>query len=465
MPQQAHEITVMEKLVSLCKRRGFLFPSSEIYGGLGAVYDYGPLGVELKNNVKRLWWKTFVQERPDMMGIDSAILMHPRVWEASGHLASFSDPLVDCKKCRKRFRADHIVPAEPLSPHVFKEKQVEHHPTACPLCGGELTLARPFNLMFKTFLGPIEDDASVAYLRPETAAGMFVDFKQIMDSMHPKLPFGVAQIGKAFRNEITTENFIFRTREFEIMEFEYFATPESAPAKFDEWLAVMKRFGEALGLKREKFHDNEKTGADLAHYSSRTIDLEYAFPFGVKELWAIANRTDYDLQQHAKASGEKLMYRDPETAHEFTPHVIEPTFGLDRTILAVLAEAYEEVPARSGSEETKKKHDVETVLHLPKALAPIAVAVLPLSKKEALQKEARSIAHDLRKHWMIQYDETGAIGKRYRRQDEIGTPFCVTVDFETAEDKKVTVRDRDTMKQERVVTTELIPYLRERFTL
>lgn len=453
----------MEKLVSLCKRRGFLFPSSEIYGGLGSVYDYGPLGVELKNNVKRLWWKTFVQERPDMMGIDSAILMHPKVWEASGHLASFSDPLIDCKKCRKRFRADHLVPAEPLSPHVFKEKQVEHHPTSCPLCGGELTPARPFNLMFKTFMGPVEDDASVAYLRPETAAGMFVDFKQVMDAMHPKLPFGIAQIGKAFRNEITTENFIFRMREFEIMELEYFATPESAPAKFDEWLLAMKRFAAALGLKPEKFHDNEKTGADLAHYSSRTIDLEYAFPFGVKELWAIANRTDYDLQQHAKASGKNLMYRDPETGKEFTPHVIEPTFGLDRTVLAVLAEAYEEVPVRSGSEETKKKHDAETVLHLPKALAPIAVAVLPLSKKEALQKEARSIAHDLRTHWMIQYDETGAIGKRYRRQDEIGTPFCVTVDFETAEDKKVTVRDRDTMRQERIAIADLASYLKEKF--
>ncbi len=451
---------IMEKLVSLCKRRGFLFPSSEIYGGLGAVYDYGPLGVELKNNVKQLWWKTFVQERSDMMGIDSAILMHPKVWEASGHLKSFSDPLIDCKKCRKRFRADHLVPAESLSPHIFKEKQVDHRPNRCPECGGELTEARPFNLMFKTFMGPIEDEASVAYLRPETAAGMFVNFKQVMDAMHPKLPFGIAQIGKVFRNEITTENFIFRTREFEIMEFEYFATPESAPAKFDEWLLVMKRFGEALGLKAEKFHDNEKIGADLAHYSSRTIDLEYQFPFGVKELWAIANRTDYDLQQHEKASGQKLQYRDPETGKEFTPHVIEPTFGLDRTVLAVLAEAYEEVAVRSGSEDTKKKHDTETILHLPKALAPIKVAVLPLSKKEALQTEARSISADLRKHWMVQYDETGAIGKRYRRQDEIGTPFCVTVDFETAQDKKVTVRDRDTMKQERIAIAELVPYLK-----
>ncbi|MBI4281849.1 glycine--tRNA ligase [Candidatus Uhrbacteria bacterium] len=456
-------MTTMDKLVSLCKRRGFLFPSSEIYGGLGAVYDYGPLGVELKNNIKKLWWKTFVQERDDMVGIDSSILMHPNVWEASGHLKSFSDPLIDCKKCHKRFRADHLVPAEPLVPHVFKEKHVDHRPNACPECGGELTVARPFNLMFKTFLGPVEDATSVAYLRPETAAGMFVNFKQVLDSMHCRLPFGIAQIGKAFRNEITTENFIFRTREFEIMEFEYFCAPDDAPKKFDELLIAMKNFATVLGLHKEKFQDNDKKGKDLAHYSSRTIDLEYAFPFGVKELWGIANRTDYDLTQHEKASGQKLQYRDPVSGKEFTPHVVEPTFGLDRTMLAVLAEAYEEVPVRSGSEETKKKHDAEVVLHLPVALSPIKVAVLPLSKKETLQSEAQAIATTLRKQWMVQYDETGAIGKRYRRQDEIGTPFCVTVDFETATDKKVTVRDRDTMAQERVAIAELVFYLKEKF--
>lgn len=433
--------TTMENLESLAKRRGFIFQSSEIYGGMANSWDYGPLGIELKNNIKQLWWKTFVQERTDMVGLDAAIIMNPKVWEASGHIAGFSDPLVDCKKCKRRFREDHLEDA-----------------SVCPDCGGELTDSKQFNLMFKTSVGPVDGEGSVAYLRPETAQGIFADFKNILETSRKKLPFGVAQIGKAFRNEITTGNFLFRVREFEQMEIEYFIREEEWEQHFEHWLEQMKKWVAMIGLKDEDvvYHDIEKE--ELAHYSKRTIDVEFKYPFGLKELYGLAYRTDYDLKKHIEHSGKDLTYRDPETNEKIVPHVIEPSLGVDRTFLAVMLSAYEEIEGGRGDDSKQEK---EVVLRLPKILAPIKAAILPLSKKPELQKVSEEITAQLQKHWMVQYDETGSIGKRYRRQDEIGTPYCITVDFDTLEDKAVTVRDRDTMEQERVQIDELVEYLQK----
>jgi glycyl-tRNA synthetase len=430
----------MEKLTALAKSRGFVFPGSEIYGGMANSWDYGPLGVELKNNVKQLWWKTFVQQRLDMVGIDAALVMNPKVWEASGHVATFSDPLVECKQCHERFRADQIDLA-----------------AACPNCGNKGTFTEPasFNLMLKTFIGPKEDLSAVAYFRPETAQAMFVDFPQVLNASRKRVPFGIAQIGKAFRNEITPGNFIFRTREFEQMEIEYFIHPSDWEKQFEYWLGEMKKWIAACGIPAEHVHDLEVPAEERAHYSKRTVDIEFDFPFGKKELYGIAYRTDFDLTNHAKASGKDILYTDPVTNEKYVPHVVEPTFGVDRTVLAVMVSAYheEEAPTGEGGVETR------VVMRFPKALAPIKVAVLPLSKKDELSVPARELAQRLAKNWRVEYDETQSIGKRYRRQDEVGTPYCVTFDFESLNDQAVTVRDRDTMAQERVKLDELDAYL------
>ena len=425
----------MEKLVTLCKTRGFVFPGSDIYGGLANSWDYGPLGVELKNNIKQAWWKKFVTSRLDMVGIDAALLMNPKVWEASGHLATFTDPLVECKKCHERYRADQI---------DLKK--------ACQKCGNKDTFTEPssFNLMLKTWLGPKEDATATVYFRPETAQAMFVDFPLVLTSTRKRIPFGIAQIGKAFRNEITPGNFIFRQREFEQMEIELFIHPSDWEVQFEKWLALMHEWIAECGLASASVHNLEVPKDELAHYSKRTVDIEYDFPFGRKELYGIAYRTDFDLTNHEKASGKDMKYTDPVSGEKYVPHVVEPTFGVDRTFLAVLHAAYA---------EEEVEGEVRTVLRFPKHLAPIKVAVLPLSKKDELASVAEPLAEQLAKRWRTEYDETQSIGKRYRRQDEIGTPFCVTVDFETLEDKAVTVRDRDTMKQERVPLAELENYL------
>jgi glycyl-tRNA synthetase len=413
----------MEKLVSLCRRRGFIFPSSEIYGGLSSCWDYGPLGVELKRNIKDAWWRAMVQQRDDMAGLDSSILMHPQVWQASGHVEGFSDPLVECKGCHRRWRSDELGGDK------------------CPECGGELTEPRLFNLMFKTFIGPVEDEASVVYLRPETAQGMFVNFENILNTTRKRLPFGIAQIGKSFRNEVTTGNFIFRSREFEQMEIEFFVRPGTDQQWFDYWVEERLNWYAGLGIKRENLklrpHDKE----ELAHYARACSDINYLFPMGWAELEGIANRGDFDLVQHAKSSGKGLSYYDEEAKEHIVPYIIEPSAGVDRTFLAILCDAYDEDEA-----EGEKR----VLLHLHPALAPIKAAVLPLSRKEPLASFAKEIYTDLRKQWMVQYDDAQSIGRRYRRQDEIGTPFCVTVDFESLEDKQVTIRERDSLRQIRV---------------
>lgn len=428
----------MEKLVALAKQRGFVYPGSEMYGGMANSWDYGPLGVELKNNVKALWWKMFVQERLDMVGIDAALVMNPRVWEASGHLATFSDPLVECKECHERYRSDKIDLTKP-----------------CAKCGKKETFTEPssFNLMMKTWIGPKEDSANIAYFRPETAQAIFVDFPQVLISSRKRVPFGIAQIGRAFRNEITPGNFTFRTREFDQMEIEYFVHPSQWEQHFEAWLRDMHAFVDACGIPSSMIHDHEIPAEDLAHYSKRTVDIEFDYPFGQEELYGLAYRTDFDLTNHAKASGKDILYTDPLTNEKYVPHVIEPSFGLDRTILAVMLSAYheEEAPTSEGEGETDKR----VVLRFPKTLAPIKVAVLPLSKKDELTVPARDLALQLAKRWRVDYDETQSIGKRYRRQDEIGTPYCVTVDFETLNDNAVTIRDRDTMEQVRVKMDEL----------
>ncbi len=458
------ETKLMEKVVNLAKARGFIYPSSEIYGGLSASYDYGPLGVELKNNIKKAWWKMFVTDRSDMVGLDAAIIMHPKAWEASGHLDNFSDPLVECKKCHKRFRYDHLLENQSIKPKHDKAKPVDKKDLVCPECGGEITDVKQFNMMFKTFMGPVEDSASVVYLRPETAGGIFVNFKNVLDTQRMRLPFGIGQIGKAFRNEITTENFIFRTREFEQMEVEYFVNPKDWEKAFDGWLKVMRNWCLFLGLDKKDIVEQEIADKDRAFYSKRTVDFEYKFPFGQKELYGLAYRTDYDLAQHQKFSGADLSYADPVTKEKFVPHVIEPSLGVDRSVLAVLLSAYTEIEGgRSTTTESIKEKEV--VLKLPYDLAPIKVAVLPLSKKDALVDLSHQILSDIKKNFVAMYDETGSIGKRYRRQDEIGTPYCVTVDFESLEDKKVTVRDRDSMTQDRINIAELRGYLQEKFNL
>ncbi len=438
------EYVTMEKIVSLCKRRGFIYQGSEIYGGLAGTWDYGPMGVELKNNIKNLWWKMFVQERDDMYGMDTAILMHPKVWEASGHVSGFSDPLVECTKCKKRFRADHL---------ENKEK--------CPECGGKLGEARQFNMMFKTHVGATEDAASVSYLRPETAGGMFVNFKNILDTFHPKLPFGMAQIGKAFRNEIAPRDFTFRSREFEQMEIEYFVDPrdeKSVNAKFEELYGQQMDFLKKIGLSENKIHKIDVPDSDRAHYSKRSVDTEYDFPFGQKELLGLAYRTDFDLKAHTAMSTVDLSYYDEGGKERFIPHCIEPTFGVDRLVLAVLSDAYTEDDL--GGE-------VRTYLKFDKSVAPVKAAVFPLLKnKPELVAKAREVYLALKKEIpQIMWDDNGNIGKRYRRQDEIGTPVCITIDFDTlgegGDEKKdtVTVRNRDTGEQERVAISELNKYI------
>jgi glycyl-tRNA synthetase len=429
---------LMERVVNLAKRRGLVFPSSEIYGGFRSTWDYGPLGVLLKRNVKDAWWRSMVQERDDVVGIDAAILMHPRVWEASGHVATFSDPLVDCRNCKQRFREDHL----PAS-------------GACPNCGAKesFTEAREFNLMFKTYVGPIEDDASIAFLRPETAQGIFVNFKNVLATSRKKPPFGIAQVGKSFRNEITPGNFIYRTREFEQMEMEYFVPPDESAKWFEYW--CQQRFawyvdhGIPESMLRMRPHDPD----ELSHYSVGTSDVEFLYPWGWGELEGIAQRTDFDLKQHAEFSGEDLQYFDQETGEHYVPFVVEPAAGADRATLAFLLAAYSEEEVRG---------EQRTTLKLDRRLAPIKVAVLPLSKHDDLQPVARALADDLRSRYQIDYDAAGSIGRRYRRQDEVGTPYCVTIDFESLDDKAVTVRERDSMEQDRVSLDRLDEYLRER---
>jgi glycyl-tRNA synthetase len=413
----------MEKLVSLCRRRGFIFPSSEIYGGLSSCWDYGPLGVELKRNIKDAWWRAVVQQRDDMVGIDASILMHPQTWQASGHLEGFSDPLVECKSCHLRWRADEL------------------NTNKCPECGGELTEPKLFNLMFKTFMGPVEDDASVVYLRPETAQGIFVNFENVLNTTRKRLPFGIAQLGKSFRNEVTTGNFIFRSREFEQMEIEYFVRPGTDKQWFDYWVEERVNWYVNLGIRRENLKLRPHTKEELAHYARECSDIDYLFPMGWAELEGIANRGDFDLVQHASSSGKALSYYDEETKEHIIPYIIEPSAGVDRTFLALLCDAYDEDIA-----EGEKR----VLLHLHPDIAPVKAAVLPLSRKEHLASFAREIYADLRKQWMVQYDDAQSIGRRYRRQDEIGTPFCVTVDFESLEDKQVTIRERDSLRQIRV---------------
>ncbi len=424
--------TLMEKVVSLAKRRGFIFPGSEIYGGLAGTWDYGPLGVELRSAIRQEWWRRFVRNRDDIFGIESAILMPARVWEASGHVRQFTDPMIDCRKCKARFRAGTIDIA-----------------AGCPECGSnDFTEARPFNMLFRTFVGSVEDTAAQTYLRPETAQGMFVNFKNVLDSMHPKLPFGIAQAGKAFRNEITPGNFIFRLRELEQMEIEYFIRPEEWEKQFEAWRAAMQSWAEDLGLGR--LHEREVAAEDRAHYSLRTIDFDFDFPFGREELYGLAYRTDFDLRAHAEASGAPLTYFDEETNEHITPHVIEPTFGVDRTLLALLVRSY----AKDGERVVLKLH--------PK-FAPIKIAVFPLlANKPSLVGKAREIYGALQTHISVVWDDRGNIGKRYYSQDEIGTPWCVTIDFQTLEDDTVTVRDRDTMRQERVSVAELNTYFQEK---
>ncbi|MDD5098902.1 MAG: glycine--tRNA ligase, partial [Candidatus Colwellbacteria bacterium] len=420
----------------------FIFTGSEIYGGLQNAWDFGPLGVELKNNIKNAWWKRFVSGRGDMAGIEAALLMNTRVWEASGHISNFSDPLVECVECHHRFRSD----------------QLEND--KCPDCGGKFAEAKQFNLMLKTHLGATDEKASEVYFRPETAQGMFVNFKNIIESTRKRLPFGIAQIGKAFRNEITPGNYIFRMREFEQMEIEYFIPKPESDADweehFEDWRKEMHSWMSYLGIKPDEVHELDVPKEDLAHYSKKTIDFEYDFPFGRKELYGLAYRTDFDLRNHGEKSGADLKYKDPETGEEYYPHVIEPTFGVERSVLAAMCSAYTEEEAPTAEEgET----DMRVVMKFPKWLSPVKAAVLPLSKKEELSSVAKKIADDLRGSMTTEYDETQSIGKRYRRQDEIGTPYCVTVDFDSLTDKKVTVRDRDTMKQDRVEISGLKEYL------
>lgn len=446
----------MTKLISLCKRRGFIFSSSEIYGGIANGWDYGPLGAELKKNIMQEWWERFVHRRSDIVGIDAALIMNPKVWEASGHLKNFSDPLVECKKCKNRFRADSGEITPPTPPLVRGGKTGG----VCPMCGGELSQARQFNLMLKTFLGPVEDVTASAYFRPELAQAMFVDFKQVQQAGRKRIPFGIAQMGKAFRNEITPGNFIFRTREFDLMEIEYFVHPKDWEKYFEMWLGEMKEWLKFLGVKDHEVEFHEIGDGERAHYSKRTIDVEYKYPFGLKELYGLAYRTDFDLKSHMEASGVDLTYEDPATKEKFIPHVIEPTWGINRSILVTLLSAYHEEEAPTSE---KGESETRVVLKIPKTLAPIQVAVLPLSKKEELSKISHTIEKTLREHFMVEYDETQSIGRRYRRQDEIGTPYCVTVDFDSLEDKAVTVRDRDTMKQERVKIEELVKYMKEKF--
>lgn len=430
---------LFDQVVNLCKRRGFVFPSAEIYGGFRSTYDYGPVGVLLLRNVKDAWWRSMVQSRTDVVGLDAAILSPPAVWEASGHLKNFTDPLVDCRNCNERYRLDQL-----------------EDPNTCLSCGkkGTFTEARQFNLMFKTNAGPVEGDATVAYLRPETAQGMFINFKNVLDSSRKKPPFGIAQVGKSFRNEITPGNFIFRTREFEQMELEFFVPPDEAPKWFDYWCKERFQWYLDLGIPEEKLRLRPHEADELSHYSTATSDVEFLYPWGWGELEGIANRTDYDLRQHGTHSGEKLEYFDQAANERYVPYVIEPAAGATRTMMAFLLAAYDEEEVRG---------EMRTVLRLHHRLAPYKVAVLPLSRKDELLPVAKEVLDILQPQWMCDYDETQSIGRRYRRQDELGTPYCVTIDFETVDDRAVTVRERDAMTQDRVSIDQLSAYLRDRF--
>jgi glycyl-tRNA synthetase len=483
---ESRPVVDMEKLVSLCRRRGFIFPSSEIYGGLSSCWDYGPLGVELKKNIKDAWWQAVVQQRDDMVGLDSSILMHPKVWEASGHLEGFKDPLIECQNCHQRFRPDQVFVYEvyrqddfiglvsAFSLEEIPKKSIDllgemppkrtmtsftsipdiaiktmndflsdTSKIPCPNCGtiGKFTEPKLFNLMFKTSVGPVEDEASVVYLRPETAQGMFVNFENILTTTRKRLPFGIAQIGKSFRNEVTTGNFIFRCREFEQMEIEFFVKPGTDKEWFDYWVKERLNWYVSLGIKKENLKLRQHTKEELAHYARECYDINYLFPMGWAELEGIANRGDFDLVQHAKFSGKNLNYYDEESKEHIVPYIIEPSAGVDRTALAILCDAYDEDVADG---------EPRVLLHLHPSIAPIKVAVLPLSRKETLTPLAKEVYAELRQCWMVQYDEVQSIGRRYRRQDEIGTPFCVTIDFESLEDKQVTIRERDSLRQIRV---------------
>jgi glycyl-tRNA synthetase len=436
-------LTDLSTLVSLCKRRGYVFQSSEIYGGLNSCWDYGPLGASFKFNVKMSWWKAMTR-RQDIVGLDAAILMHPTVWKASGHVDGFSDPLVDCKNCKNRFREDHAT--------VVEGKKV------CPKCGsGDITAPRNFNLMFKTFMGPVEDASAVVYLRPETAQGIFVNFENVQASMRKKIPFGIAQIGKSFRNEITPGNFTFRTREFEQMEMQYFVKPGTDMKWFETWKEIRWNYYKQLGMSEARLRYKEHGPDELAHYARAAFDVQYEFPFGWQELEGVHNRSDFDLTQHAKFSGKKIEYFDEANKEKYVPYVIETAVGCDRLALALLCDAYREEKVEGDSEG-----DARVVLGLKPELAPIKAAILPLSKKEPLQEVGQKLFDDLSKEWDVDYDETGSIGKRYRRQDEIGTPLCLTVDFQTLEDRAVTIRHRDTMKQDRVALDQVRDYISDK---
>jgi glycyl-tRNA synthetase len=424
--------TLMEKLGSLCKRRGYVFQSSEIYGGLNSCYDYGPLGTELKKNVKELWWKAMVYERDDIEGLDSSILMHPQIWKASGHVDGFTDPMVDCKECKMRWRADQ----------VDRDK-------GCPNCGGELTEPRMFNLMFKTFMGPVENEASVVYLRPETAQGIYVNFHNVREAGRQKIPFGIAQIGKAFRNEITPGNFIFRTREFEQMEMQFFVKPGSDEEWFDYWKEKRVAWYERLGIKKDKLRFHQHSEKELAHYAKKAFDIEYEFPFGWSEIEGIHDRTDFDLLRHQEYSGKDLRYYDQEANEKYIPYVIETSTGVDRLMLTALVDAYEEEAER-------------VVLRLKPQIAPIKAAVFPLVKKDGMPEIAQKLFADLKRDFKVFYDEAGSVGRRYRRQDEAGTPYCITIDGETVKDGTVTIRDRDSMEQFRIDQGKVFDFLRER---
>ena len=453
----------MDTLVALCKNRGFVYPGSEIYGGLANTWDYGPLGVELKNNIKSAWRKKFIQEQPNIVGLDSAILMNPETWVASGHVGGFSDPLIDCKECKTRHRADKLIEEwaheqgkDMIADGMSEEelvKFIKENKIPCPDCGKtNFTDIRKFNLMFKTFQGVTEDAKAEIYLRPETAQGIFVDFKNVLRTSRKKMPMGIAQIGKSFRNEITPGNFIFRTREFEQMELEFFCKPGTDLDWHQYWKNFCEKWLLDLGMKKENIRLRDHSPEELSHYSNATTDIEFLFPFGWGELWGIADRTDFDLKQHTNHSKQDLSYQDPETNEKYIPYCIEPSLGADRVLLAFLCNSYEEEEIAEG--------DVRTVLHLHPYLAPYKLAVLPLSKK--LSEKAQEVYTMLSKTFMCDYDEAGSIGKRYRREDEIGTPYCVTIDFDTLEDEAVTIRDRDTMEQDRVKIDDLTKWIEEK---
>ena len=463
----------MEKVVALCKSRGFIYPGSEIYGGLANSWDYGPLGVELKNNIKRAWWKKFVQENPYNVGVDTAILMNSEVWIASGHVGGFADPLIDCRSCKERFRADQLIEAfleengeescRPVDAWSNEEMSdfINERGVKCPTCGkSDFTGIRQFNLMFKTFAGVTDDSKNEIFLRPETAQGIFTEFKNVLRTSRKKLPFGIAQIGKSFRNEITPGNFIFRTREFEQMELEFFCRPGEDMEWFVYWKQYCYDFLTALGIKEENIRMRDHSAEELSHYSNATTDIEYFFPFGWGELWGIADRTDFDLKSHMEHSGEDLSYRDLETGEKFIPYCIEPSLGADRILLAFLSDAYDEEGLESNEKATD---DTRTVLRLHPALAPYKASILPLTKKQS--EKAEEVYRELSQHFMVNYDASGNIGKRYRREDEAGTPFCITVDFDTEADNTVTVRDRDTMDQIRIDIKELRTFIEEKMVI